>query len=140
MGVCLCVLIAGALWYGSLLRQRRILSDCDKVVAWVRATHSSAGKFPGLKLPPALRRVSDPNEGTVDAIVLPDGRIYVLIRSSLSWHHNWSGFIHGSAPLLPSEIGKDAYGRPVILIDGLREHFVHEKVNDRHYDVRFDLG
>ncbi len=139
-GLCLCAAAVGGFYSLHALYQRRLLRDCDQVVAWVRATHPLAGKYPGLKLPPALRGLSDPHDGTVDAVVLPDGRVFVLIRNSIGIHHNWWGFIHASAPLLPSEIGKDAYGRPQILIDGLDENFVDEKVNDRHYNAGFDLG
>ena len=76
----------------------------------------------------------------VDAVVLPGGRIILLFKTSLGWHHNWSGVIYSSSPLQQSDVGQDAYGRPMIQVNGLEEHFIERKVNDRHYEVAFDLG
>jgi hypothetical protein len=83
----------------------------------------------------------------VDAVVLKDGTVILLLKTSLGWHHNWSGIIYSSSPLTPSEINDDSYGRPQVWISGkpdgpnlLEDHFIETKLNDCLYFVAFDLG
>ena len=85
--------------------------------------------------------------GKVDAVVLTDGKFILLLKTFLGWHHNWSGIIYSSAPVKPSWIDKDYYGRPRIWISDtpegpnlLEDHFIETNVNDYLYFVTFDLG
>ena len=119
-------------------KERAFSRECEQTILWVGANYGKAGVYPRVALPSNLKSLSE--DGTVDAVVLPDGRIVLLFKETLEWHHNWSGFVFTSAPLKPGEIGRDSYGRPTIQVNGLDEHFVEERVNDRLYRVRFDLG
>src|SRR5258708_6313563 len=84
-----------ALW--SHWREAHFERECDAVVAWVGTGHVLPGTYPALALPPNLSHVAD--FGRVHAVVLPDGRVYVVIPTKLGWHHNWEGVLRGSAPL-----------------------------------------
>jgi hypothetical protein len=120
------------------LREKAFLADCDRLVTWVTANYPAAGTYPDIDLPAALSSLSE--TAKCDAVVLPDGRVIVLIQRSIGFKHNWSGVICTSAPLKPSEIGQDYYGRPLVEIDGLRDHVIFQQLDDTHYEVGFDLG
>jgi hypothetical protein len=112
--------------------------DCVNLAAWVRTSYPLPAAHSDLVLPAPFRSLS--GDGNVDAIVMPDGRVVLLLKTSLSWHHNWSGFIFATGPILPAEVGTDAYSRPQVTIHGLSDHFVGKQVDDRHFAVAFDLG
>jgi len=112
--------------------------DRVKLAAWVGMSYPVPGVHSDLVLPAQFRSLSA--DGNVDAIVMPDGRVVLLLKTSFSWHQNWSGFIFATGPILPAEVGTDAYSRPQVTIHGLSDHFVAKKVDDRHFAVAFDLG
>ena len=113
-------------------------TDCERVATWVKTTHPKSGTYPGLDLPSSFRSLA--TDGKVDAVVLSDGRIILLFKTSIGWKGNWSGFIYASSPLKSSEMGKDYYGRPKLMIVGLQDHFVEQKVDDQNFKVSFDLN
>ena len=117
---------------------RATARDFEQAITWAKINCPAPGTYPDLSLPAELRHLSA--DGHANGIVLPDGRIVLLLKTSLGWHHNWKGVIYSSHPLKPGEIGVDAYSRQRITIPGVEEHHVTKKVSERFYKVAFDLG
>ncbi len=144
-GIVLLMLLVGGAVVLNALRERVLGRDCERVITWVRSSHSAPGTHSDLALPSQFQGFSA--DGKVDAVVLADGRVVLLLKTWVGWKDNWSGIIYSSSPLKPSEISKDYYGRPRIWISDtpqgpsiLEDHFIEAKVNDRLYFVAFDLG
>ncbi|HZL38044.1 MAG TPA: hypothetical protein VFC78_22200 [Tepidisphaeraceae bacterium] len=128
--------IAIGVTYG-ILHKRSIERKCDLLATWVKTTHP-AGAYPSIALPAGFADMSE--DHTVNAVVLPDGRVVLLLRTSLGWHHNWSGTVYCTTPLQSADFGQDANGRPTINIKGLDDHYITEKASNHLYHVAFDLG
>jgi hypothetical protein len=123
-------------WHWS---ERRALDrDCGRLAAWVKASFPAPGSHSRLALPAQFRALAA--DGAADATVMPDGRVVLLLKTSLGWHGNWSGVVFFTGPIRPAEVGRDAYGRPQVMVPGLSYHFVKKGVDDRHFVVAFDLG
>lgn len=110
---------------------------CAMLAAWVKATYPGPGACPDVPLPPSFTPLAA--DGSVDAVVLADGRVVLVLKTAPGWHHNWSGFIFASGPIQPNEIGTDPYGRPEVTIPGLPMHFIERPLDDRHILIRSDL-
>ena len=111
--------------------------DCEQAISWVKTSHPDPGVYRQLALPAQFHRLAA--RGTVDAVVLPDGRIVLLLKETTGEHERRTGMIWSNSPLKPSEIGSDSRGRDRIRIDGIQDHYIGEKIDDRHYRVIFDL-
>jgi hypothetical protein len=109
--------------------------DCAQIVTSVKINHPAAGFYPNLVLPTSQRPFAE----EVDALVLPDGRIILVVKTLIVWHGNWRGTIYASGPITAGEIGTDAYGRPIIKIDGLPVHYIMKQVSPQHFDAAADL-
>ncbi len=72
--------------------------------------------------------------------MLPDGRIVLLVKKMIGWKGNWSGKIYCTGAVKPNEIGRDAYGRPMLLFKGLSDHFIIKQIDSQHFEASFDLG
>jgi hypothetical protein len=119
--------------------ERRVLDQrCAALASWVKATYPAPGAHPAILLPPQFRTLA--SDHLVDAIALGDGRVLLLLRTSLSWHHNWTGMIYSTGAIRPSEISPDASGRPQVMYPDLPEHFVSKQIDDTHFAAAFDLG
>lgn len=128
--------------------QQAFERKCGQIISWVKANHSTPGNFLDLNLPPALNSLSA--DGQVHAVVLPDGRVVILLKTSIGWKQNFTGIVYTSAPLQPTEIRNYYYdGEPEIWINaspntcpgnGLPEHCIKKKFNDHCYEVEFNLG
>ncbi len=95
------------------------------------------GFHQGVALPTRFRSLT--TDGTVDLVKTNDGRLIVLFKISVGWKGNYSGVLVSDDPLRPDEVGTDDYGRPSIRVRGL-ESVIRRKIDDRHYEVFFDLG
>jgi len=111
--------------------------DCEQAISWMRTNHPAPGVYHQLALPEQLSRLADC--GTVDAVVLPDGRIVLLLDETVGEHEYRRGVIWSNSPLKPSEIAQGPYGRDRIRIKGLQDLYVTVKIDDRHYRVLLDL-
>jgi hypothetical protein len=118
------------------IQAARFASDCEQAISWVRTSHPVPGVYPHIALPDQLHRLAD--RGTVDAVVLADGRIVLLLKETVGEHERRTGTVWSSAPLKPSEVGQSPYGRGQIQIKGIQNHHITEKIDDRHYRVVLD--
>ena len=84
-GIVLLPLLVGGANVLNALRERAIGRDCEPVISWVRSSHLVPGIHQNLTLPAEFRRQSA--DGRVDAVVLEDGRVILLLKTSLGWHH-----------------------------------------------------
>jgi hypothetical protein len=110
--------------------------DCEQAISWVRTSYPAPGVYRQLALPPQLHRLSA--RGTVDAVVLPDGRIVLLLKETVDEHEWRRGIIWSSSPPKSSEIDRTPHGRDRIRINGLQDVYVTVKIDDRHYHVLLD--
>ena len=124
------------------LREWAIDRDCEQVIAWVRSSHPAPGSYPGLPMPAEFRWLSI--HGAVDAVVLKDGRVVLLLKTLLFGHDNdsWKGIVYSSSPLKPGELYKDDRGVWILIRDTPQDNYpfgvIETKVNDRLYFVEFD--
>jgi hypothetical protein len=132
--VLLMLTLAIGMWFADAMFNR----DCRQVAEWVRKTYPLAGSHLALRLPAAQRLLT--GDETADAVTMPDGRVIVLLKTSLGWHGNWTGAVYSTGPIVPGEIGVDAYGRPQLRMQGLPYHFISRQIDPQHFEVAFDLG
>lgn len=119
--------------------EKKFDRDCQEVAAWVKSNHPTLGKY--LKLPLPASQYALSADHMVAAVEFPDGRIILVLKTFAGGHATSYWFVYASAPIKPSEIGTDAYGRPEIQIDGLPPaHFVEKQLDWQHFVVAFDLG
>ena len=55
-------------------------SDCEQAISSVKTSHPDPGVYRQLALPAQFHRLAA--RGTVDAVVLPDGRIVLLLKET----------------------------------------------------------
>jgi hypothetical protein len=120
------------------IQARNFDRQCADLAVWVKANYPTPATHAGLKLPAQFQALAA--DSAVDAIVLPDGRVVVLLKTSFWGHDCSSGIVYSSGPIQPSEIGPDGYGRQQITFPGISSCYIEQKVDDRHFIVRFDLG
>ena len=141
-GVVLLMLLAASAVALNALRERVIDRDCERAAAWVRSNHPAPGSYPSLPMPAEFRWLSI--HGGVDATVLKDGTVVLLLKTLIGWKDNWEGIIYSSSPLKPSETAGQADGwiqiRDTPEDSYLVEAIIETKVNDRLYFVKFDLN
>jgi hypothetical protein len=115
-------------------------SDAKRLLEFLGNQKLKAGSYPAFRLPVDLQDLAE--GGVVDLVRMNDGRHVVLVKTSVGFKQNYSGFVCSDRPLLPSEVQKDAYGRKVITIPGLgaSDPVIRRKVSDTLYEVFFDLG
>ncbi len=137
-GILTLVLFSMILGFGIWAAERMFNRDLEIVAAWVRKTHPLPGVYYGVALPTSQHSLTA--DSATDAVVLPDGRVVLLLRATIGWHGNWWGIIYASGPLNPNEIGTDAYGRPTITIKGIPYNYIEKTVDLQHFNAAFDLG
>ena len=141
-GVVLLMLLPASAVALNALREWAIDRDCEQVIAWVRSSHPAPGSYPGLPMPAEFRWLSI--HGAVDAVVLKDGRVVLLLKTLLFGHDNdsWKGIVYSSSPLKPGELYKDDRGVWILIRDTPQDNYpfgvIETKVNDRLYFVEFD--
>jgi hypothetical protein len=146
IGIMLALLVYGSVWgLENRLQARRLDRDCNEVIAWVKLGHPGPGCYVNLKLPPALAHLAI--DGSVDAVVLEDGRTVLLFRTNIGWIGAWDGFIYCSGPLRLSEVGLSPpdpgfvnnWGYPPLRIAGLGDSAtcVFKRLNPHEYVVGF---
>ena len=146
IGIMAALLVYGAVWsLGNRQQTRRLDRDCNAVIVWVKLGHPNPGCYLNLKLPPAFAHLSI--DGLVDAAELKDGRLVLLFCTNIGWIGAWDGFIYGSGPLTPSEVGLNPpdpafvnnWGYPPLRIVGLAGNAtcVYKRVNPREYIVGY---
>ena len=97
-GVVLSILLVGSAAVLKPLRERAIGRDCEQLMSWVRSSHLAPGAHQ-LALPAQFQRLSV-IDGKVHAIVLKDGRIVLLLKTSLNSQHGYyQGIVYCSGPL-----------------------------------------
>ena len=126
-GVVLLALLVGSAGVLNALRERAIGRDCERLISWVRSSHLAPGAH-DLALPAEFHWLSV-TDGKVDATVLKDGRVILLLKTSFFGHDysNWRGILYCSAPLKPHEL------------EGYFDR-IDIKVNDHLYFVEFNLN
>jgi hypothetical protein len=145
-GTVLLMILVGSPFVLNAVREWVICRDCERVISWVRSNHPAPGRYPDLHLPEEFRWLSI--NGGVDAVVLKDGRVILLLKTSIGWKENWRGVIYTSSPFEPCEMQNGSYGgRSEIYISDtpqgnnlLESHFIETKMNDRLYFAAFDLN
>jgi hypothetical protein len=130
------VVVAALLAIGRWAAQRKFERDCEKLALWVKSIHPNPGSYRDLDLPASMRSLSADN--TVDAVVLPDGRVVLMLKASIGYKGNWSGVIYASGSVTSGEIGTDPDG--LSHINGLPWHFIEKQVDARHFIVTSNLG
>jgi len=145
IGIIISIISYRAAWnVGIRFQSRKLNGDCAAVIAWVKSTHSAAGAYPQLSLPPPLAHLS--TNGLVDAVVLKDGRVGLLFQAETPFLSYWRGFLYSSGPLTPSEVGLDHpdpwflahWGYPQLTIDGLPGGCIYNVFNSQEYLVGMD--
>ena len=115
-------------------------AGCDSVLAWLRP-QEIASTVIEVRLPPELAHLAA--NGTVAGLRLPDGRVCVLLKTSLGWKDNFEGVFCADGPLLPTEIVGAGTARAYISIgDGymFQELYIRRQFSDRCFAVYFDLN
>jgi hypothetical protein len=132
VGVVLAPFILGGAYY-ILTRP-----DLPGVAAWLQTQNLAVGEHDAIELPAQFRMTSV--NGTVDVVVSPTGQISFLLKTSIGWKQNYEGYLYSTEPLwqLRSFLG---YGDREAIEFSKGEHpFVERKIDDRTYEVFFDLG
>jgi hypothetical protein len=111
---------------------------CADLAAWVRMTYPSPATHAQLPLPGRFRSLA--SDHYTDAIVLPDGRVLLLLPTSFWGHDCSSGIVYLSGPVRPGEIGTDNYGRPQFTFPSLLECYIEKQIDTQHFIVAYDLG
>ena len=137
--VFLMLLAASAVVFNALC-ERVVDRNCEGVIAWVRSNHPAPGGYPGLPMPAEFRWLSV--DGEVDAVVLEDGRVILLLKTLLYGHDNtsWKGIVYSSSPLKPDELSKIGdQGQWIRKGDAPQGayYYIETKVNDHLYFVGF---
>ncbi|SIO60424.1 hypothetical protein SAMN05444166_6387 [Singulisphaera sp. GP187] len=114
-------------------------NDLELALREFRGQRFEPGMHFDVVLPPRLRPMT--KMGTVDLFRTADGRMIVLFKTSIGWKGNYRGIVFSDTPLRSEEVvsgtGRD---RPSsILIDNFQT-FIRKRINDRHYEVFYDLG
>lgn len=122
--------------------QRRPAMNTEPVLEWVAKQDVPPGKAHELPLPPELAHQSC--EGKVHAAHLGDGRLCVLLKTSIGWKGNFEGVFSCDAPLHPDEITRHADDQPpFICLAGygiFQELYLHSPRLERTMRVYFDLN
>jgi len=123
-------MVAGGRW----IALKSFDHECRSLAAWLITNHPTPGAYSGLALPANRKRLAD--TGTVDAVVLPDGRVVLVLKREDLWE-GWTGMIYCSGPIKPGEIAADAYGLHVI-ISGIPQHVVRKQLDSQHFIAGWD--
>jgi hypothetical protein len=132
MAFCTVALIAGR--YAA---EKYFDRKCETLAAWVRSAHPLPGAYTDLPLPNSLHALSD--DGLVDAVVTPDNRVVLMLKTLLWFHHNWFGVIYSTGPITANEIGPDGWDRTRVSFPGLPYHFIAHQHDSRHFSVGSDV-
>ncbi len=99
-----------------------------------------SGTHTAVDLPPSLGHLSQ--DGKVNAVVTPNGRLIVLFKTHIGWKENYEGFVYSDAPLRANELGTDSYGRSIIQIVGLDKDYpvIQKQLRTHWFEVYFDLN
>src|SRR5438045_1938363 len=82
VAVLLGVLVAGAM----LAADKKFDRKCEAVAVWVKNNHPTPGAYPDLALPASSKSLTA--DHVVDAVMLPDGRVVLVLKTSVQWRHN----------------------------------------------------
>jgi hypothetical protein len=121
---------------------RRPAMNTEPVLDWVAKQDVPPGKARELPLPPELADRSC--EGKVHVARLGDGRLCVLLKTSIGWKDNFEGVFSCDGPLRPDEIARHADGQPpFICLAGygiFQELYLRSARLERTMPVYFDLN
>ena len=112
--------------------------DLPGVAAWLQTQNLAVGEHEGVVLPAQFQPSTD--NGTIDVVVLPSGRICFLLKTNIGWKQNYEGYVYSTEPLRQVEFYSDYYGRTCILFSEHVHPVVERKIDDQTYAVFFDLG
>jgi hypothetical protein len=119
------------------VREHTRVEGCERLIGWMKAMNWPPGAYPDIALPLSLQKLAA--DARFDAVILQDGRVFVVVKTALTWQDNWDGVLFGSASLRADDFTKDNYGRQEIRFLPM-EHFVSRQINDHYCRIAFDLG
>ncbi|MEX2187453.1 MAG: hypothetical protein WD875_11685 [Pirellulales bacterium] len=112
--------------------------DFEGISQWVREQNLAPGVHEHIALPfPHAHRADN---GTIDVVVSPDGRITFLLKTHIGWKQNYEGYVYSTEPFGAGEFVRDYYGRTNINNREFGDPVVRRRVDERTYEVYFDLG
>lgn len=119
-------------------------SKGPELLAWAATQDVPAGTSRRLPLPPELEKQSEDRRATV---ARPDGRrLCVWVKTDIGYKENFEGLLFCDAPL---EVGEyvdkpvEPEGAPYISLQGemdFEELYVRKKIDDKSYEIYFDLN
>jgi hypothetical protein len=107
--------------------------DCRTVVEWVKSIRPLPGDYGAIPLPPSQRLLAV--DGTIDARILPDGSVLLVVRRFMNADESWSEVIYASSPAAASQIATDAFGKRKVVLAQI-PHFVEKQIDSQHFTAK----
>jgi hypothetical protein len=112
--------------------------DFAAIAEWVRQQNLAPGVHDDIELPfpHAFRAVG----GKIDVVVSPDGRITLLLKTHVGWKRNYEGYVYSTEPFEQGMFFLGYGERQAIDLQEFGDPFIERQIDDRTYEVFFDLG
>jgi hypothetical protein len=114
---------------------------CEAVLRWAAEQDLPPGAARVLDVP--ARVASLRGRRTAHALRTSDGRHFVLLKSTGGWKGNFEGTLCADGPLAPGEFVGEHDPRPYISVGDAspwQELYVRRRIDERHFEVYFDLN
>jgi hypothetical protein len=112
----------------------------DKIAAWVKATSPERSVNSRIHLPARFPRLPDSQSEQIQAILVPNGPVLILITLYQETGISDAGpaLIYVTSPLTPRQFGKDSEGRPSIHVHEIWDNYVVKQLAPQLYLVQLN--